>query len=610
MHNQDEAKKIINAFVENTNPAHGALFINGEWGVGKTHLIKKIEQDLKPTTNDSTPFILIHISLFGKTTTQEIEQDIFDKIHTFLSNPKVKMATQITKGFLKGVLKIDLNNDGDKDTLNINLTQINFNELISHKKERYILAFDDLERCDIPYQIALGYINQFVEHDQLKVIIIGDKKHIDDKEKAAREHNQKQASNPVSFSSYWEKLISLRIDYKPRTDEVITSILQQRKFRNEYEKDVISKSIQLAYKELENANFRNLGAILDSYDSILNALEPEQIKKETFLSELFLYVAKMTIGYRSGLVNTIRESGSLLKLKVLKDKNKLTPEEQNDIEFYDKLLPSYSNLRLPGKILLGVLECYHVDKSELQKYIKDNYFPPKDTPSWRLASIYGRNGEMAFKNTFEHYLVASENREIGTIPEIYHFVSLSCWLEDLKILETSKLNDIYKHCTNNLDSCIELEFKGKIIPEWAKEIERNSGWQLVATEHPSLKAFKTYLNDKIDKHNESYKPQQALGLFNEMLTSKNKLFSTSETLLIASHINKMSWDDFKELDESNIFSLREFIKSSSSVSEIVENNDWIKFIVHIQKLTLEIVPNTISLKNIQLMQLKQFINKI
>ena len=41
-----------------------------------------------------------------------------------------------------------------------------------------ILIFDDLERCKIPINDLLGYINQFVEHLNLKVIIVANEKEI------------------------------------------------------------------------------------------------------------------------------------------------------------------------------------------------------------------------------------------------------------------------------------------------------------------------------------------------------------------------------------------------------------------------------------------------
>ena len=44
--------------------------------------------------------------------------------------------------------------------------------------EDYVLIFDDLERCNVPPNIVLGYINKFVEHKNCKCIIVANQKEI------------------------------------------------------------------------------------------------------------------------------------------------------------------------------------------------------------------------------------------------------------------------------------------------------------------------------------------------------------------------------------------------------------------------------------------------
>lgn len=41
-----------------------------------------------------------------------------------------------------------------------------------------ILIFDDLERCDCSINEILGYINSFVEHEKMKVIIVANQEEI------------------------------------------------------------------------------------------------------------------------------------------------------------------------------------------------------------------------------------------------------------------------------------------------------------------------------------------------------------------------------------------------------------------------------------------------
>src|SRR5262249_39994881 len=49
-----------------------------------------------------------------------------------------------------------------------------------------VYVFDDLERCEMPINKSLGYINEFVEHDVHKVVIVANDQEIKDKEEYAR----------------------------------------------------------------------------------------------------------------------------------------------------------------------------------------------------------------------------------------------------------------------------------------------------------------------------------------------------------------------------------------------------------------------------------------
>lgn len=67
-----------------------------------------------------------------------------------------------------------LKNKGIELDIN-NITEVTEN-LIPIKNS--ILIFDDLERCACPINELLGYINSFVEHENMKVIVVANQKEI------------------------------------------------------------------------------------------------------------------------------------------------------------------------------------------------------------------------------------------------------------------------------------------------------------------------------------------------------------------------------------------------------------------------------------------------
>jgi KAP family P-loop domain len=144
-----------------------AILLKGQWGSGKTWFIDKYREKL---TKDQHK--CLYVSLYGVTTFAEIEDQFFQQLHPVLASKGMAITGKIFKGLLKGTLKIDLNSDGKEDgDWNIQTPEVDLTKYFKDA-DRSILIFDDLERCKIDLGNILGYINSFVEHQGLKVIII------------------------------------------------------------------------------------------------------------------------------------------------------------------------------------------------------------------------------------------------------------------------------------------------------------------------------------------------------------------------------------------------------------------------------------------------------
>ena len=147
--------------------------IKGDWGAGKTFLIKSFIAKLKDTGH-ITP---IYISLYGKAASSQIDDDIFQKLHPILGSKGVKILGLVAKGLIKSATKIDLGKI-ETVTFNAELPSVNISEMFPSPTE-CLIVFDDLERCSIPLIDVLGYINSFVEHESVKVIVIANEKDIE-----------------------------------------------------------------------------------------------------------------------------------------------------------------------------------------------------------------------------------------------------------------------------------------------------------------------------------------------------------------------------------------------------------------------------------------------
>ena len=76
-----------------------AVMINAPWGAGKTYFIQEYLQGWRQGKPDNK---ILFISLYGMDNFSEIDDAIFQQMHPFLSSPKMKLLTKVSKGFLKG----------------------------------------------------------------------------------------------------------------------------------------------------------------------------------------------------------------------------------------------------------------------------------------------------------------------------------------------------------------------------------------------------------------------------------------------------------------------------------------------------------------------------
>ena len=85
----------------------------------------------------------------------------------FFNSKNIKLASNIGKAVISGISSF----------YGILLPKkiIDFSDISS---KNYILIFDDLERCNMNVNNLLGYINNYVEHDGIKTIIISNEKEI------------------------------------------------------------------------------------------------------------------------------------------------------------------------------------------------------------------------------------------------------------------------------------------------------------------------------------------------------------------------------------------------------------------------------------------------
>lgn len=160
-----------------------AVLIDGDWGTGKTYFIQK---SLIPKLEQSG-YMPIYISLYGINSTDSVSQKIaLSILINKLPDHKKALAQKCIP--IAGAYVLPLGQALVNATGLSVLTPL----LKSPKKDipwdaifnkfsdsrTRIFIFDDLERCSLPINEILGYINSLVEHESEKVLIVANQQAI------------------------------------------------------------------------------------------------------------------------------------------------------------------------------------------------------------------------------------------------------------------------------------------------------------------------------------------------------------------------------------------------------------------------------------------------
>lgn len=325
-----------------------AVLIDGEWGSGKTYfvnntltkIIEKQESDLETSRK------VQYISLYGCKAISDVQENIAwsfaedarkviqDKNNFGTTGQKVsnnillsskKIGNAILKKFLPNMPLYEI----ASDWLNLG---------------SFIFVFDDLERCDCPINEVFGFLNELVEHENTKVILIANEKELsgiaeiqylelqysltlDDRiiwptpntssSWAVRSSNSTHISldemerrrkllfpTKEANSNYRrirEKLIGVTLKYEPNISLIISEILKSSKYDSSI-KDMLEKKKEAFSSEMQNRNHKNLRTFqffLSKVSYLLEKLsdintDPEylDIIKEHIISETFYQAIK------------------------------------------------------------------------------------------------------------------------------------------------------------------------------------------------------------------------------------------------------------------------------------------------------------------------------
>ena len=262
-----------------------AIMINGEWGSGKTHFWNnKIRKKIDSMKFNGKQYKTIYMSLYGISNLEDISKKIFIETTQLMDKNLKKYMNQHEEMTIPEYAKTGLDM-ANLFGVSASEGKIDYEEFFSTDDK--VLCFDDLERANVDVIDILGYINNFVEHDHIKTIIICNEKELSTKIKSSnlemktfiatyildKEGELKDNNKPMvekikdqienvfdkanDYERIKEKLIGETFEYVPKFDYIINGIL----IRYEDDKDLerfYRTNINLIVSTFKKSGTRNL----------------------------------------------------------------------------------------------------------------------------------------------------------------------------------------------------------------------------------------------------------------------------------------------------------------------------------------------------------------
>lgn len=538
-----------------------ALFIDGQWGVGKTYYIKnKILKEFDDKIE------IRYISLYGLQNLYEIKSIIISK----LINTSTKNLRKVLKSMknFQVVPYLNMNNFSDNILRYIDdnsLKKIK-NSLMKNNKSA-LLIIDDVERMSdkVSFEEFLGFIrNDLIDYLDCKVLFIGN---LDELNKKADFHknSEKIISRILKFPNNRE--VAMDIVNSNLPELFVKNISSKELFNGFFDisdekKEIIfekSKQNNLNYKYY-HLNMRTLNLVVSNFKLIINKMQDEiKYKSKDFKITLYISLFILYNEFRSGNLNESEIKDLQFTYNDFNNLNTKTSIALFKYLYKNNELANYVffDIELKNLLLYGIF-----DESIFLKNITNN-FKEEDAKAdllnvlkefFKLSEI-----ELLEKEIQAIEIIKDKNNENFNYKVKAYLSLLNLKGKNLYLIDDIKISELEDELVDNYD----LHQNNLIVGDTINRLDlvSFSNEQL----YEEIKSLKDRLINKRTTLMTSIYNQYLETILNGDFTNRTKLkeayIGTKDTIeIIYNNLNKVS----NELKSSNekIINLSAFIKDN------------------------------------------------
>ena len=530
-----------------------AILLNGEWGSGKTWFVKKYIEKQKSLKKK-----VAYISLNGLSKTSEIDGAIFKCIHPVLGSKQAMLTGQILKGALKATLRIDLDGDSKSDgSVNASVPDIKLPDYLKID-DNFILIFDDLERCELKIEETLGYINYFVEQENIKVLVVS---------------NDTEIKESDNFLRKKEKLIGATFNYSEDQDLAIKSILEE--IDDFGLKEKLIAVILLITETFNRIGYRNLRAFKQSVFDFERFYRKDIFEwKGDFDQEIFekflKYFLILSLENKKG-----RFHNEILKFKEDEESTSNAEEKgTNEIlkimrgidskdseDFMNKYNCSLNDFILSSKRWHEIINLNIIDQNQITLDLYEAHFRLKeDQPTWFKLMDFLDLEEKQFDSLATLAKEEIEQDQLNYTTDVLHTISMLIYLKEQSLIYFS-IDSLLPKALSRFKFLFSLnESMKKIEDSSFREYSGQYGFYA-----KGITKFENFMNDVIQAYEDKYlegDQARAEELF-ALMDNNGWLFAQRITLTNSTEnyyynypiVNKIDADKFSQkLCEINISS--------------------------------------------------------
>lgn len=425
-------KQYLDYYVGLPSAPGYAVLINGAWGVGKTHVVGKLVEQLRTEGK-----IVYWASLYGVQSVDEIDL----RLLAAWTSQKVE-KTELGKILPEQQAKV-MKRTGRLAAAAVKY--FNFGELLqasglSSWGSPDLIVFDDLERGVMSAPELLGYINQFVEQEGRKVVIIANEAEIDKKDPGYRTVREKVIGQ--SFDLRADVLPALDAFVKGMTDESARDYMEANK-----------GALLSVFQQSGSDNLRVLKQVLLTWDRFFPAIDANLREKSDAMLVVFKLFVALCAEVRLGRITPADLKGRLNHI-VAGSLASNKGDNPTPLSAASKLYPQLHlhDTVLTDDILVHTLCEGRIDADDINASLRESqhFIAPGEEPAWRKVWYGMERPPEEFQAAFSEMEQQFKQRVFMETGEVLHVFALRLWCSKIGMLNESP-EEIVAACKAYLD---------------------------------------------------------------------------------------------------------------------------------------------------------------